>query len=953
MKSFLAAASAAACMSSVQALAEAAPFVLASQGRARAVVVPYNNDTNGVGYVANELADYLGRLAGAEFMVAEKPVPGYRTILVGAPYQATKPQELCIRVKDANTLEVTGDGPRGTAYAVYDLLETFGLVFATHDYTYVPSVRELSLAGDYNKVDAPCMTWRDTWCEMGYWHFDHMMHLRLDPPAGDPRWAWFGKKERPTIGQTVCTRYVPRKKFAETRPEWYAYVHHTKQRNFHWVCVSNEEMLRELYAEIDAELAANPKLHQIAVGVDDGAAFCECEKCLALIAKHPDPDGSAIQAIQYVILANKVGEHFAKKYPHVRFNFLGYGERLPGNPAVMLGPNVGGGVAELWRNHGLPVNLNERGAYSLGNLARMSNPKNGPYVWDYLANFRDYCLPFPNHRIFAQTARYYKACGVEGVSSQNQFSTIVGDMAAMNLWLFGKLLWNPDADIDALTDQYVYAAFGPRGGRAIKEYLDLLEHARLRQRWTWFGCYVGDSSHYLTAEDCVKILRALDNAVAGTRGGHTENKNNVLARRARIAGLDMALQRYNDMIEPAQKLGYKLPPREDLLRLWKSSLQDAFDRGACGEIGEGQGMQNYEKRFLGSFESPAEPTKYPRRSAVISVPAAKMTGGTRMTRQKDPDGTEYCQFKVNLAGELENTWMNPAFAEIGYTIDDADTGWWYVFATVRISSTVALDEAAAYAGIYQPWYINDFKCANIQEIANQTIQARKGDLRWKTICLGKRRLYKGSRVWVMNGILHQTDFCDVKNIALVDPALIETAVAADPAAPKGKDGAPARGRSAIVACDKFDKARNVRIQEDKIDNFTYARLASFDNNAPVHSISWTVTPELAGEWDVLLDIRSGASVALDQNAALAYVTDGANGAERDALREDNRWPVTGSVGDESWQFVNLGRASLAPGVRIVLEPGTATNAIPNFTDLRRIVLLDPAYIGKTQPALPE
>jgi hypothetical protein len=40
-------------------------------------------------------------------------------------------------------------------------------------------------------------------------------------------------------------------------------------------------------------------------------------------------------------------------------------------------------------------------------------------------------------------------------------------------------------------------------------------------------------------------------------------------------------------------------------------------------------------------------------------------------------------------------------------------------------------------------------------------------------------------------------------------------------------------------------------------------------------------------------------------------------------------------------------------VRIVLEPGTATNAIPNFTDLRRIVLLDPAYIGKTQPALPE
>ena len=106
------------CIASTAFGAEAAPFVLASGGRSRAVIVPYGGDTNGVGYAANLLADYLGKIAETHFLVADKPVPGYGTILVGAPYKAARPEELCVRVKDAQTLEVTGDGARGAVHAV-------------------------------------------------------------------------------------------------------------------------------------------------------------------------------------------------------------------------------------------------------------------------------------------------------------------------------------------------------------------------------------------------------------------------------------------------------------------------------------------------------------------------------------------------------------------------------------------------------------------------------------------------------------------------------------------------------------------------------------------------------------------------------------------------------------------------------------------------------------------
>ena len=927
---------------SVQAAPQ--PFVLASGGRAQAVIVAHGGDTNGIGYAAQQLAKNLGRLSGATFMVADKPVAGYRTIHVGAPYKATKRQETCVRVKDANTLEVTGDGAIGTAYAAVDLAETLGAVFCAHDYTYAPRQPELSLPGDYVKIDAPCMIWREAGCEVQFQgHFDHAMNLRIVPSRGDRRWKWFDPTRGENIGQTVCTHYVPRKKFAETHPDWYAYVAATRKRNFHWVCVSNEGMLNQLYSEIDAELAKDPTIREISVGIDDAYTYCECDKCLALAQHYADPDGSTHPALQCVVLANKVGDHFAARYPHVRFNFLGYlgfGDSLPITGELKFSPNVGAGVAELWRNHGLPADCNERSDIFFGRLARMSSAKHGLYVWDYLANFSDFCIPFPNHRIFGQTAKFYKESGVQGVFCQTQFSTSIGDMAALNLWLFAKLLWNPDLDVDELTATYVNAAYG-RGAKGIQEYLGLLEHARLRQRWTWLGCYVADTSHYLTGDDCVKMLRALDNAWNAGRGGPEA----VMLRRARIAGYDMALQRYNDMIEPAQRLRYKLMPREEMLYRWKSLVEGETSRGAYGELGEGRMLGTFENIFRHSFESPAEPTVYPRRSSVIVAPAARLTGGKRMTRGKDPDGTEYCRFQVKLGGETESVWMNPDFAEIGYSIEDDDAGWWYVFATVRTAASVDVDPAVSYMGIYQPWYVNDYKAAGGQEIANQAIQGRKGDTAWKTICVGKRRLYKGSRIWVMPGILHPSDWCDVREVRLVDPVLIENGAAAP------KD-AKAKARAVVVACDKFAKDRNVRIETDNIDNFKYARLAGFDTNAPVHSISWSVPADLAGEWELLLDLRSGASIPLDQEAAVAYVTDDATCTECGALQRDNLRHVTGSRGDESWQIVGLGRVNLETGMRVVLEPGADTNSLPRFTDLRRIVLLDPDYAGKTQPALP-
>lgn len=754
-------------------------FILASKGESKVVIIPHGGVTNnGINLAARELADFLGKITGARFQITSKPINGYKNILVGTPYKGSKPEEISIKVKDPKNLEITGVNPRSVVYAAYDFLETLGCVFVAHDYDYVPQKAELSIPGDYAKVDAPFF-WADrtVWSDIGYHDLIFNLKLRNHYYDGLPLKRGYPDLRRdfqPGVNEAIGGRFLPSKKFFETHPEWYALDRVKGTRIRLWVCVSNEEMYQEIFREIDEFMAKNPNTRELSIARGDTQAPCECDKCTELVRQYPDPDGCELYTIQDIIFSNRIGKHFAKKYPNLRFNMLPYGDRYSQNEKLRFEPNVGAASAELWRNHGLPADCNERSKYSLAQVCKLSQPGVHTYVWDYFANFRDFMIPFPNHRIFAQTARYYAKIGVRGVFCQHQFCT-AGDMTEMKMWLFAKLLWNPYQDIDQLIDTYCNAAYGP-SAKFVKEYIDIVEHARLRQRWTWFGCYVNDTSHYLNDEDCVRILKALNTAASTIKPSDPRKK---LVHRARLPGLSMALLRYTDMIEPSKKLRFRLPPLEKIHTDWLVTINDSslnFGNQMTSEAGSPYNSVNGLNKTI--LSAPIVASNFAcTNSAVVNIPAPQLTGGKKMTRQKDKDGTEYCQLRIKPMGEPEKIWMNPSFSEIGHTFTEKDKGDWYVFATIRTGVTCDIDESSCYMGIYQKWYPNGVLIDRTMEVANQAVVGRKTDNgQWRTISLGKRRINNGTRVWIMNGVLHPIDYIDVKEIFLVDPRVIEAGV---------------------------------------------------------------------------------------------------------------------------------------------------------------------------------
>ena len=125
-------------------------FVIAENGFAKAAIVVPKDAPKSARYAARQLAKYLDQMTGANVPVADRPLRGYNTIRVGFPHEGAS-EEIAISVPKRDLAEITGEGPRGPAYAVFDFLETLGCGFWSPDNETVPSETNLVLAAGYRQ----------------------------------------------------------------------------------------------------------------------------------------------------------------------------------------------------------------------------------------------------------------------------------------------------------------------------------------------------------------------------------------------------------------------------------------------------------------------------------------------------------------------------------------------------------------------------------------------------------------------------------------------------------------------------------------------------------------------------------------------------------------------------------------------------------------------------------
>lgn len=437
---------------------------------------------------AEELSNCLQRMAGAKFAVVPADDAGGRPVIaVGAG--AAKKLDASLQLEksdlgeDGIVLKTIGQdivlsgamgAKRGTLYAVCEFLEKYcGVRWWTSKETFVPSVSDLRIP----QIDVryvPKLKYRE--------------QFYLD--QNDPKNALFSVHQRdnghfpsipPELGGSYniigwCHTFhslIPPARYFKDHPDWFGEIGGKRSdADGVQLCLTNEEMRRELTKNALAEIAKNPDAGIISISQVDYGKFCQCAKCRELEEREGSPSGPLIEFV------NKVADDIRQKHPDFLVETLAYLETAKPPKNVRPRDNVLVRVcgyecswAEPLAESNVPQNVAYRKQIEdWGAISRQI------FVWDYVGLHAGFIQPHPNYHVLASNIRLYERNKAVGVFAQGDGGAPCGDLVELRAWLLAKLMWDSSLDENELIKEFTDGYYG-KAGEKIRRIMHICSDA--------------------------------------------------------------------------------------------------------------------------------------------------------------------------------------------------------------------------------------------------------------------------------------------------------------------------------------------------------------------------------------------------------------------------------------------------------------------------------------------
>ena len=454
---------------------------LVKQGQSDWRIVIATNAAPAERYAAEELQRYLERISGARLAIGTEAEPATaHEIVVGNSSRlagitpaidfAKLGSDGFVLRSGAGRIVIAGGGPRGTLYGVYALLEDqFGVRWFAPDCEVVPKRERLDVPR-LNVTQIPALEYREVFWSSALHNADFAARLRLNG-------SHYRLTER--HGGRFVSYYpfvhsfdllVPPELF-KTHPEYFPEIKGVRKSGYVQRCLANPDVIKMSIAKVKQWIKEHPEANVISVSQNDTFNQCQCATCKALDDAEGTPAASLIKFV------NTVADAIAAEHPLVRIDTLAYQYTRQPPKTLKPSPNV---IIRLCSIEccfahpldGCPSTANQK---FLADIAAWQPVAPRLYIWDYTTDFANYQQPFPNFAALQANVRCFVAHGVKGLFEQGNYSTGgAGEMEPLRAWLLAKLLWNPDADVPALTREFLAAYYGP-AAEPLGRYVDLMQ----------------------------------------------------------------------------------------------------------------------------------------------------------------------------------------------------------------------------------------------------------------------------------------------------------------------------------------------------------------------------------------------------------------------------------------------------------------------------------------------
>ncbi len=416
---------------------------------------------------ANELVEHIEKMSGAKLeIVARGARLGGR---LGIYLDQAADAKLDVLIKKTSTdpaafalvvskhaIAIRGLSPEGTLFGAYELLEQLGVRwFMPGDIgRVVPESKNVSVRIQQT-VQGPSFPAR--WA--------------AGRASGYRRWQRRLRMGGPFFPSAHGVRLPKTHSFAK-RPEYYALINGVRKKR--QLCVSNPDVVKAAVELVRAHFKANPTAQWIGLGPNDGRGFCECAKCKALDGGDWDPFASHMSMTdRYMWFFNQILEGIADEFPTKKICFYSYASY--NRPPVKTTPNPrivpAFAPITICRIHGLgnPI-CPEKDKYYRWLIQEWGNIL--PEVFDrgYWFNLADPGFMFPMvHRLRTQIPLSHKL----GITGWRVECLVHWASECPSLYIAGKLMWNHQADVDALMTDFCKSYFGPAAA-PMGKYFELI-----------------------------------------------------------------------------------------------------------------------------------------------------------------------------------------------------------------------------------------------------------------------------------------------------------------------------------------------------------------------------------------------------------------------------------------------------------------------------------------------
>jgi Domain of unknown function (DUF4838)/Glycosyl hydrolase family 67 N-terminus len=492
-------------------------LVLVDSGKSDYSIVLPEKPTPVEKTAATELQSYTEKSTGVKLpIVSEKNVTGDHRILIGATVEGQKllgDTKLDALKYDAIVLKtfgpkivLAGHKQRGTLYAVYTFLEDqLGVRWWAATEETVPKHESLTI-GKLDTVYAPKIQIRESFY-LGMFKSPFAARNKcngnrnLIPPE-------FGGHQRFNMFVHTFHKLLPPDKYFKDHPEWYSLLRGKRTHERGQLCLTNDEMRKELTKNAIERLRKDPTAALISISQSDWLGQCTCEKCLAIKEAEGSPAGLLLQFV------NQVAEDIEKEFPDVLVETLAYSYTRKPPKTVRPRKNVVVRLCSIECSFAQPLDseINKEFRDDIRGWAAIAPQL---YVWDYVTNFTNYLLPHPNLSVLAPNIRFFEKNNVIGLFEQGDYQGNIGNFVRMRAWIIARLMWDSSQNSDELIDEFLTGYYGPAAPH-LKSYLSIIGE-KLKGSDYHMSCFNAKTNAYMDLDVFNRATKAFDQAESAVK----------------------------------------------------------------------------------------------------------------------------------------------------------------------------------------------------------------------------------------------------------------------------------------------------------------------------------------------------------------------------------------------------------------------------------------------------